>query len=339
MSLIRVHVVTYRRPHLLPRAIDSLIRQSEPSWVAEVINDDPDDQSVKELIARIGDSRVTLSEPCVKRGGSGNFNYAFRCVQEPFAAILEDDNWWEPEFLETMVHALQQQAAAQVAVANEKVWLEKRDGTWEDTLRTIWPESEGVSLFQWRLEDKLGSAKLCNSAMLWRTCNADQWITPQTIPIDVTEHFRERVVPHPILLVHKPLVNYAVTLHTHRDEGRTSKWGLYQVMLIGSAFAKMHAAERARCAGLLWTRARTGAPPLKTSLITTGLAIPAARVLWKWSTFAERCRWFLTLVRRFRQIRLAFKAATFPEWSFLIERPFPVDSIRVYMPLLGSQSK
>lgn len=327
MPLIRVHVVTYRRPQLLARALDSLLRQTESSWVAEVINDDPDDESVEELICRIGDPRLELSRPCVKRGGTGSFNHAFRRLEEPFAALVEDDNWWEPDFLENMIRALQQTTEAQIAVANERVWIERPDGSWENTRSTVWPEREGLSLFEWQIEDKLGSAKICNSSMLWRTANAHEWKTPDSIPIDVTEHFRERVLPHPVLLVHKPLVNYAVTLRTHRENGRSSKWGLYQVMLIGSGFARMDAAQRADCAELLWNRARTSAPPLKTSLITTGLAIPAARVLWARSTLTERCRWLMTLVKRFPQVRIALNAASFPEWTFLMNRAFPTGPV------------
>jgi hypothetical protein len=226
-----------------------------------------------------------------------------------------------------MVGALRQSKEAQVAVANEKVWIERADGTWEDTGRTIWPKRHGLSLFRWHIEDKLGSATICNSSMLWRTANAHEWKTPDTIPIDVTEHFRERVLPHPVLLIHEPLVNYAVTLHTHRENGRSSKWGLYQVMLIGSGFARMDAAQRARCAELLWKRARTSAPPLKTSLITTGLAVPAARVLWTQSTLMERVRWVITFVNRFSQVQMALKATSFPEWAFLTERTFPTGPI------------
>ncbi len=332
MPLVRVHVVTYRRPHLLARAIDSLIRQTEPSWIAEVINDDPQDERVEELITRIDDPRVTLSDPCIRRGGTGNFNYAFRRLEEPFAAILEDDNWWEPTFLRTMTDSLQQHPELQLAVGNEKIWLERSDGSWQNSLCSIWPECDGISLYHWRIQDKLGSAKLCNSSMVWRTAKADEWQTPHSIPIDVTEHFRERVVPHPILLVHKPLVNYAVTLHTNRDAGGRSNWGLYQVMLIGSGFARMDAGLRASCAHGLWQRARMTDPPLKTSLMTTGLAVPAARILWTRSTMTERCRWFLTLLKRFSQIRAALKAVTRPEWTFLLTHPFPADPPSAHEP-------
>jgi hypothetical protein len=324
MALVRIHVVTYRRPQLLMRALNSLVRQSERSWVAEVLNDDPEDERVRTVIDEIGDARIVLSDPCIKRGGTGNFNYAFRPLAEPFASILEDDNWWDPEFLASLCDALDQHPEAQLAVGNERIWFERNDGSWEDSRRTIWPETQGLSLMPWRIEDKLGSAKLCNSSMLWRTTNAAEWRTPDTIPLDVTEHFRERAVPHPLLLVHAPLVNYSVTVKSYRDSSHASEWGTYQVMLIGSGFVKMDATERLRCADILWKRARGGEPVLTTTLITTGLAAPAARALWRLSTLRERCRWLLTFIRRFPQMRLALRAATRPSvaWSYLTTRGY-----------------
>jgi GT2 family glycosyltransferase len=104
MKPIRIYVVTYRRPRLLERALRSLISQSYTARVAEVLNDDPSDERV--LISSLADPRIHLSEPARRRGCTGNFNYAFRRVAEPFASILEDDNWWEPEFLTAMLDAL-----------------------------------------------------------------------------------------------------------------------------------------------------------------------------------------------------------------------------------------
>src|SRR5882757_6155842 len=102
---VRIHVVTYRRPVLLERALLSLIAQTHQDWSAEVLNDDPGDERVGEIIARLGDPRIRLSSPAVRRGGTANFNHAFRPLAEPFASILEDDNWWEPAFLSTMLAA------------------------------------------------------------------------------------------------------------------------------------------------------------------------------------------------------------------------------------------
>jgi hypothetical protein len=162
--------------------------------------------------------------------------------------------------------------------------------------------------------------------MVWRTSKAAEWRTPDSIPIDVSEHFRERVVPHPILLVHTPLVNYAVTRHTNRMHGKASRWGMYQVMLIGSGFEKMTPTQRATYADMLWQKARMGDLPLKTSLMTTGRAVPAARILWLKASVREQCRWVVTFLTRFGQVRPALRARTSPEWEFLLAQKFPMDS-------------
>jgi glycosyltransferase involved in cell wall biosynthesis len=322
-NLCRVFVVTFRRPHLLRRALQSLLNQTDPRWVAEVLNDDPGDHRVAELIADLSDTRITLANPCIRRGGTANFNYAFQECMEPFAAILEDDNWWEPAFVDSMTCALNDNPTASVAVANERIWREQADGGWKDTGNTVWPASQEISLLPFRVADKCGGAKLCNSSMLWRTRQAGAWITPASIPIDVTEHFRERVVPHPILLIHSPLVNYAETLITHRKT-HGSEWGTYQCLLIGSVFALLKPTERKELADFLWARARTADPVLKTTLSYAGIAVSEARTLWEGARLSEKLRFGLTIGRRpytTVQILLA-KTRKREAWRFLMKGAF-----------------
>jgi len=292
---VRIHVVTYRRPHLLERALKSLISQTCTSWVCEVLNDDPADGRVAELINRIGDSRIRLSLPLLKRGGTGNFNYAFRRIDEPFTAILEDDNWWEPGFLDIMLDVLSKNANAIAACCNERVWRECEDGSWVNTGTTIWPISDAVEEFPFRASDKCGSAKICNSAMLYRTNNPYDLQTPSSIPIDVTEHFRERVIPHPIILVYSPLVNYAETLKTHRSQD--SAWSVYQTLLIASVFILSDENQRRLLADELWCRARTEQPLLKTALLAAGCSYKEGRILWRQGSVSEKMRYLMHVLR------------------------------------------
>jgi glycosyltransferase involved in cell wall biosynthesis len=334
-NLCHVFVVTFRRPHLLRRALQSLLSQTDPRWVAEVLNDDPEDHRVAALIADLSDPRITLSNPCIRRGGTANFNYAFRECAEPFAAILEDDNWWEPEFVDSMTRALSDNQGASVAVANESIWREQADGSWKATGNTIWPPSHEISLFPYRITDKCGGAILCNSSMVWRTRQAGAWLTPGSIPIDVTEHFRERVVPHPILLIHSPLVNYAETLVTHRKT-QGPEWGSYQCLLIGSVFALLKPMDRKELADFLWARARTADPAFKTTLLSTGIAFSEARILWKEARFFERMRFGLTVGRRpYTMGQILFTKMRKKEaWRFLMKGAF-ADCVRQRPPQMN----
>jgi hypothetical protein len=315
---IRVYVVTYRRPKLLERALRSLIAQTHVGWIAEVLNDDPTDPRVSELIARLADRRIQLSQPSEHRGGTGNFNYAFRTVAESFSSILEDDNWWEPGFLATMLSALVRHPNVAIACGNERIWIEKNDGSWVESGRNVWAVNEGESLLQWNALDKCGGAKLCNSSLLFRTAGADKWQTPAGIPIDVTEHFRERVAPHPILLVHKPLVNYAQTLMTSRSSS-AALWASYQLMLVGSVFAIAQSKCRAGLARALWERARNTDRVLSTTLLATGLFVPSARILWDEAWPREKTRFVLGLLchpRIAASLRGACDRQT-QEWNWL----------------------
>src|SRR5687768_20382 len=93
---VRVYLFTYRRNHLLPRALDSLLAQTHRGWVCELHNDDPNDPFPGELVARINDPRITYVRHETNLGPTRTFNHAFRPVAEPFVSLLEDDNWWEP---------------------------------------------------------------------------------------------------------------------------------------------------------------------------------------------------------------------------------------------------
>ncbi|MBK9990052.1 MAG: glycosyltransferase [Verrucomicrobia bacterium] len=295
-AAIRIYVVTFRRPILLRRALKSLIAQTFRDWVAEVVNDDPADTQPSAIIAEFHDPRIQLSTSTVKRGGTGNFNYAFRSVQEPFASILEDDNWWEPSFLERMQAELLAHSNVSFACANECIWEETAQGVWSNTSQTIWPASDSVRLAPRSIEAALQRPLLCNSALLFRTQKSEAWQTPASIPIDVTEHFRERVVPHPLLLLHQPLVNYGKTLSSHRQKGNAI-WGQYSVLIIGSVFTNLAPHLHTELAQQTLKRVRGLSKWEITAFLSAGLFIPEARALWRMATKREKIRHVFTLAR------------------------------------------
>ena len=60
MARVRIYLPTYRRPALLPRALASLRAQTFTDWVCELHNDDPEDPAPGQLLAGLGDPRITL---------------------------------------------------------------------------------------------------------------------------------------------------------------------------------------------------------------------------------------------------------------------------------------
>ena len=236
MAAIRVHLLTCNRQHLLPRALASLRAQTFPDWVCEIHNDAPGDPGPGKVVREFDDSRVQLIDHPSNLGGVGSFNAIHRPIAEPFFSILEDDNWWEPDLLGVLLEALERAPAAAAAWANMRIWEEGRGGTWRDTGRCIWPTSAFVDnrLFHWAQPLQFNDALHSNGSMLLRASFAARLVIPESTPFDLMEALRERLIPHPLLLVPKPLANYAMTAATTRSNSAVT-WGQCKALL-GAAF-------------------------------------------------------------------------------------------------------
>lgn len=295
--LIGVYIVTYRRHEMLRRAISSVLAQTHRNMRINVVNDDPEDLEVATIVQEFADPRLSLFKPVKKRGATRNFNLIFDEQEAEFVTLLEDDNWWEPVFLESQLNALIAYREAPLVVGNERIWQELPDGEWRDTGRTIWPEDD-VAFYDFRIEDVCGSAKICNSSMLIRVTAAPHLKTPDSIPVDVTEHFRERQLGPRLLLNGKALVNYAETIQTARTTDDKT-WGHYQCILIGSVFvAQRNSSSRSDLAVSLWKDCIAPLSPRAVTLLTCGLAIREARSLLWSAPFVSLLRFAVWIAHR-----------------------------------------
>ena len=239
---VRVYLFTYRRDHLLPRALNSLLAQTHTNWVCELHNDDPANPFPGQLVAQIADPRVNYVHHSRNLGPTKTFDLAFRPIAEPFVSLLEDDNWWEPELLARLLSAIRQQPRATVAWANAWLWRESNTGEWE-RLQPIWPVADGPAL---TLFDKAEPRQACraihsNTAMLLSVGDDTMFPSPEGMPFFAIEPIRERRYGRPLLLVREPLANFAITLESSRDETADQNMQvqalLAQTFLAGSNFS------------------------------------------------------------------------------------------------------
>lgn len=114
---------TYHRPGQLKVAIESVLGQTYRNLIHVVVKDGCErgadcadcaetDRLGSEISGRDGRLRyVSLRE---HKGGYGFFarNHAIEITGAPLIAYLDDDNWWEPEHLETLQRALRERNAA-----------------------------------------------------------------------------------------------------------------------------------------------------------------------------------------------------------------------------------
>jgi glycosyltransferase involved in cell wall biosynthesis len=253
MATCRVYLPTFRRPQLLPRAVDSLLRQTFSDWICEVHNDDPQDPSPGELIAKIADPRFTVVNHKQNLGAIRTFNLFFKPVAEPFFALLEDDNWWEPEFLQTMLAAMSKHPSVQVSWANMRLWEECLDGSWHDTGRNVWDAGwQEPRLMHWANPRQMNGALHSNGAMLARS-NFEYFPVPESIDFAAIEPFRERTFVHPLLFVPQVLANFAITRTTARPSDAAS-WMHALAVLTGTYLSDLNLpAEQLRN---IWAKAR-----------------------------------------------------------------------------------
>ena len=219
MPIVRIYLLTYRRNHLLPRALASLLAQTHTDWVCELHNDDPTDEFPATLVAQTGDPRVRYVRHETNLGGNRSFNLVFQPCGEQYVALLEDDNWWEPTFLDKLVVLLETNPGVDVAWANMHIWRENPDQSWTQTGRTIWPAAEftGPTLFAWPHPRHLDSLVHSNGSALIRNRRLTDLIVPPETPLLAMEPIRERGMHFPLLFHPEPLVNFAWTQSTHRE--------------------------------------------------------------------------------------------------------------------------
>jgi hypothetical protein len=306
---------------MLRRAIASVLAQTHRNIVVKVINDDPADHEVSRIVSSNDDDRISIFDPIAKRGATANFNLVFQECEADFVSLLEDDNWWEPQFLEMQIAALSFHPEAPLVVGNERVWREIAEGEWLDTGETIWP-FEDVRMHRLGLDEVCGSAKICNSSMLVRVRPDRSLQTPESIPVDVTEHFRERLFGRDILLNGAPLVNYAETIRTARSSDGTT-WTERQCLLIGSVFAAAQPERRMSMASALWRACPQATSPRAVSLVLAGLAISEARSILLAAPVIAVARCAVSLARRSGRIGalLDLRRRLSGEFDFLASAP------------------
>lgn len=238
---IKVHLLTYRRNALLPRALDSLLRQTCTNWVCELHNDDPADPFPGELVRRTGDPRITYVHHDRNLGPTATFNLAFRRTPEPFVSVLEDDNWWEPRLLEALLDALVATPNASMAWANMWLWREGDDNTWVKA-GTIWPSENGeVTTFAVPHPRQVCGALHSIGAMLVRM-NGMAYTIPDSVPSFAIEPVRERLFALPLIRVNEPLANFALTLQTSRSESADDN--LRVLTLLAKSWLSHHQLDR-----------------------------------------------------------------------------------------------
>ena len=310
---------TYRRANLLSRAINSLLTQTVTDWVCEVHNDAPQDNFPSELVRHIADPRIHLVQHTQNLGAIETFNRFYQPTAEPFYALLEDDNTWEPSFLATMLATLDAHPEATLAWCNQRIDREEFDGSVHATDKFANPleRTNSVRLFAWSHPRQVMGALHANGAMLLRSRSGEFYPTPK-IPFGCVEAFRERMFRHPLVYVTQPLATFTITVQTARQHD-LGEWGAARVAL-AATFVK-HAQLDAVGLAQLCAHHREQSPPTTDTLIAAAFACPEAWPLFRFFRFID---WFRFMKSSLRHPCATWRAlsvrARHPNWWDLLDR-------------------
>lgn len=115
---VNIIIPVYKAERTLERCLDSLLAQTYTQWKAFLINDASPDNS--EAIARRyveRDDRFCYLKNERNLGASATRNRGLAQLENGYVAFLDSDDWWEKNFLEVMLAAVQNHDADMVQCA------------------------------------------------------------------------------------------------------------------------------------------------------------------------------------------------------------------------------
>lgn len=315
---VRIYIPTYQRAVLLKRALESLVAQTFSDWIAEVHNDDPDDVAPKKIVGELCDPRIQLVWHETNKGALQSFNEFFSCQNdEEFVSLLEDDNAWEPEFLEQMVGIMDSDKSLSMAWCNQ--WLDEE--TVEGKVVSLGRTARQAGAASWLKGGKFlfehpaqaFGALHANGAMLFRRKVGGPLVTPSTIPFTGVEPFRERMLAGSIFYFEGPLARFTITKSSARG-GEDFLWASFQTGLIAS-----YLLSRTDAASGILCYARQLRPAATGSYISACLAHEDLRSLLGSITLQEWLRWTGTAIWRPKRTRACLTYANSDWWIALLE--------------------
>lgn len=169
----RVAVITRTkdRPVLLRRAIESVLKQTCPDWIHVIVNDGGHPVLVDLLVAEYAEryrERVKVLHHPQSLGMQNASNAAIRATQSEFVTIHDDDDSWEPAFLEAGLARLDKLGADNPVqgVATHTTWVFEEmgpDGNMVELRRQDFPATETI-----KLADVAGENRFPPIAFLYR---------------------------------------------------------------------------------------------------------------------------------------------------------------------------
>jgi glycosyltransferase involved in cell wall biosynthesis len=157
--LVSIGMPCYDRPESLKRAIDSILNQTYKNIEFIISNDCSPNPAVYKMLDEYAarDPRIRLFHQPVDLQCYGNYYFVLQQASGPYFMYAQDDDIWEPEFIELLVNNLEQNPSYAFAlprseyIVDGKSWQTFRFGN-QTVLQFIFGEKPPfIWMGLWRL--------------------------------------------------------------------------------------------------------------------------------------------------------------------------------------------
>ena len=215
--LVEIRIPTYQRPNFLHEALSCIIKQSYHNWNAIVLDDSPSLEG-KSIATEFSDSRIHYRNNSENLGICKNLSHSFSdCPLLDSAAslfaVLEDDNRWDPKYLEVCIGMLMKSSSPAI-VSNYRVDDVETNGsrikTSDEPMLELYGNDSRLITLRERQLNAIGTFSIGNLAWIWRresTLNLK--IQEEKFNQHVQERMRAVAAPMPILYNPVPHSSFA----------------------------------------------------------------------------------------------------------------------------------
>lgn len=118
--LVSVIIPTYNRPRYLHAAIESAVQQTY-RYIEIIVSNDCGPEDIRDVVSNFGDARISYERQAVNLGVAMNTLSAVKKARGKYIAILNDDDIWEENFLQTLVPYLEADDSAVLAFSDHYI--------------------------------------------------------------------------------------------------------------------------------------------------------------------------------------------------------------------------
>lgn len=118
--MVSVIISTYNRTHYLDRALRSVLAQTFRDFEV-LVCDDASSQDVPGLLKTFGDDRIQYLRNATNLGVAATNLVGYRAARGRYVAHLDDDDEWEPRFLEVLVGNLEAHPECSLAFCDDAI--------------------------------------------------------------------------------------------------------------------------------------------------------------------------------------------------------------------------